>query len=150
MGFLKCISIFLVFAPTFVFAIDLGTQVQTCKLAGEVIDPSNKEQIANKSGKIVCSDDAGKVFNEIIVSSGLIKKQTSISDNGDRKIFEFDENGKKHGLMKSVSSTGKLIREETFEHGRQEGAIRSFFANGKIQEAFYSLGVTCPPKTGPR
>lgn len=139
MSFLKGITGFFVFIPTMIFAIDLGTQTQTCKLGGEPIDLKNKEQIINKSGKIICTSDSGKVLNEVIISSGVLKKHTAISDNGDRKIIEFDEEGKKHGLLKIVSSEGKLIREETFDHGRQDGPIRSFFASGKIKEAYYNV-----------
>ena len=56
-----------------------------------------------------------------------------------REEFTRNERGNKHGPAREFGSDGKLLRESTYEDGREVGVVRSFHPDGSLRRvAFYA------------
>lgn len=115
--------------------------VQDCELNGERVNPANGNTTQGKTGVMRCKDrDSGELQREQELRNGVFMGAVRYYDRGKlAKEHSVNAQGNLHGRAREFYPDGQLLREATYDDGRELGLVRSFHPNGQLRRvAFYT------------
>ncbi|MDM0010945.1 hypothetical protein QTH87_00710 [Variovorax sp. J22P168] len=112
---------------------------EDCELNGQAVNPANAASTAGKTGLMRCKDrDSGLLVREQQVQGGVFAGPVRVYEN-DKLVKEHTLNasGNMEGRAREFSPTGQVLRDATYEDGREVGMARSFHPNGALRRATF-------------
>ncbi len=112
---------------------------QDCELNGRDVNPANGAATAGKTGLLRCKDRAsGELQREAQVQNGVPMGLVRIYEQGKlAKEHSVNAKGNIQGRAREFSPIGKVLREATYDDGRERGLVRSFYPDGKLRRAIF-------------
>jgi antitoxin component YwqK of YwqJK toxin-antitoxin module len=114
--------------------------VQDCELNGQSINPANGNTTAGKTGLMRCKDrDSGELVREQQLQNGAFMGLVRFYEKG--KLHDehsVNARGNMEGRAREFSPTGQVLRESTYEDGRETGLVRSFHPGGQLRRVSFA------------
>jgi antitoxin component YwqK of YwqJK toxin-antitoxin module len=113
--------------------------VQDCELNGERVNPANGNTTQGKTGVMRCKDrDSGELQREQELRNGVFMGAVRYYDRGKlAKEHSVNAKGNLNGRAREFYPDGQVLREATYDDGRELGLVRSFHANGQLRRAAF-------------
>jgi antitoxin component YwqK of YwqJK toxin-antitoxin module len=123
----------LLFGPGAVYA------AQDCDLNGAAVNPADGNSTAGKTGLMRCRDhDSRELVREQEVRGGTFAGRVRIYENGKlAKEYSVNATGNMDGRAREFSPNGQVVRDATYDDGRETGLVRSFYPSGQLRKATY-------------
>lgn len=122
-------------------ALTAGTAwaVQDCELNGEPVNPANGHTTQGKSGTMRCRDrDSGQPVREQELQNGKFMGAVRYYTAGKlSREYSVNERGNMQGRSQEFAANGQLVREASYDDGRQVGLARTFYVDGQLQRASF-------------
>lgn len=115
--------------------------VQNCELNGERVNPANGHTTQGKTGVMRCKDrDSGELQREQELRNGVFMGAVRYYDRGKlAKEQSVNAKGNLQGRAREFYPDGQVLREATYDDGRELGLVRSFHPSGQLRRvAFYT------------
>ena len=131
------LGFFVVFSP--------ATQAQVCSINGHSVqvDCFTYDGCGAQTGEMVCANSDGTPFGEWEIHQG--------NHSGYEKQFDYkggyieqtvDEKREPQGTSKQFSSSGALLAETDYEHGRKNGKAHAYYPSSHVKSAeWWEQGV---------
>ena len=117
--------------------------IQDCELNGESVNPANGNTTAGKTGLMRCKErDSGLLMHEQELQNGRFMGIERFYQNGkllrERSV---NERGNSQGRAREFAPDGQVLREATYDNGREVGLVRSNHASGALQRITFYGGT---------
>ncbi|MET0544529.1 MAG: hypothetical protein ABWZ88_22540 [Variovorax sp.] len=122
-----------------ILATVVAHAVQDCELNGQHVNPANGNTTAGKTGLMRCKDrDSGELQREQELKNGVFMGVVRYYDKGQlRKEHSVNERGNMDGRAREFSPSGQVLREGTYDNGRERGLTRAFHPDGRLMLAIF-------------
>lgn len=126
-------------AVLLLFACGTAHAVQDCELNGQAVNPANGGTTVGKTGLMRCKDrDSGLLVREQQIQSGTFMGLVRFYEDGKLvKEHSVNARGNMEGRAREFSPTGQVLRDATYEDGREMGLVRSFYATGSLRRVTF-------------
>ena len=113
--------------------------VQDCELNGLRVNPANVATTIGKTGLMRCRDrDSGLLVREQQLQNGVFMGLVRVFENGKLvKEHSVNAQGNMEGRAREFAPEGQVLRDATYEDGRETGLVRSFYPGGALRRATF-------------
>ncbi|MGO4390280.1 hypothetical protein AB4Z46_02895 [Variovorax sp. M-6] len=117
--------------------------VQDCELNGQAVNPAHGGSTAGKTGLMRCKDrDSGQLVREQQIQSGTFMGLVRFYEDGKlTKEHSVNARGNMEGRAREFSPTGQVLRDATYEDGREMGLVRTFYPTGSLRRVTFFADV---------
>ncbi|AEG94767.1 toxin-antitoxin system YwqK family antitoxin [Ramlibacter tataouinensis] len=117
--------------------------LQACEVDGTPVDTAIGSSTRGKTGWLRCRDaDSGLLQREQELRDGAFVGRVRFYDKGRlQQEHSLNARGNKHGPAREFGPAGQVLRESSYEDGRESGLARSFHPDGSLRRA----GFHAPP-----